>query len=178
MMDERNLGESNELVQFTQGELPRLFTGIRNRKKREWLAAVATTGRILESQRLTGIDRRFHYLWLEKDPDYPAAFERAKEMACDNAEDEVYRRGFQGYERSLSYQGKLTGDKIKEYSDTCAALWLNGARPEKYRYTKTEHSGTVQHAHAVFVKDMTDDDLRAFIGKRLERGQVKSGENG
>jgi hypothetical protein len=47
---------------------------IKNPKKRKWLAAIAICGRIAESERLSGVDSRFHYLWKEKDPDYPEAF--------------------------------------------------------------------------------------------------------
>jgi hypothetical protein len=110
-----------------------LFAVIHNKKKRQWLTAVASCGRLYESQRLTGVDRRFHYLWLKKDPDYPAAYEEAKSIACDAAEDEVWRRAFAGRDRPLSFKGKLTGDTIKEYSDLLAMFMLKGARPSKFR---------------------------------------------
>lgn len=51
-----------------------VFASIKNPKKRKWLAAIAICGRIAESEPLSGVDSRFHYLWKEKDPDYPEAF--------------------------------------------------------------------------------------------------------
>jgi hypothetical protein len=113
--------------------LERLFPGIRHAKKRKWLAAVASTGQLRVSQRLTGIDRRFHYLWMEKDPDYPAAYEKARSIAADAAEDEVWRRGVDGIERPLSFKGKLTGHYIREYSDNLLMFRMKGERPDKYR---------------------------------------------
>src|SRR5262249_23690041 len=88
------------------------------------------------SARITAANRYRHALSLlveGKRPDYPAAFDKAKEIACDAAEDEVWRREFTGIEKPLSYQGKLTGDKIREYADLLAMFWLKGARPAKYR---------------------------------------------
>ncbi len=113
---------------------PKLFDNIRHLKKRRWLAAYATTGGIRAASDLCGIDTRFHYLWLERDEtgEYAEAFERARQIACDNAEDEVYRRGFRGYQRELHYKGHKTGDTITEYSDALASLFLKANR-EQYR---------------------------------------------
>jgi hypothetical protein len=113
--------------------LERLFPHIHNPKKRSWLTAIALCGRMREAERLTGVDRRFHYLWRDKDPEYMPAFEHARSIACDEAEDEIFRRGISGIDHPLSFKGKLTGDVIKQYSDLLAIFWMKGARPEKYR---------------------------------------------
>jgi hypothetical protein len=113
--------------------IERLFKRIHHPKKRKWLAGYAICGQLRETSRITGIDMRFHYMWKEKDPNYLPAFEQAREIAADRAEDEVFRRGITGIDHPLSFKGKLTGDKIKQYSDLLAIFWLKGNRPEKYR---------------------------------------------
>jgi len=47
-------------------------------------------------------------------------------------EDEVVRRGIDGFDHPVIYEGKITGS-YKAYSDNLAMFFLKGLRPEKYR---------------------------------------------
>jgi hypothetical protein len=69
---------------------------------------------------------------LRRDKTYASAFEQAKQIAADHFEDEIYRRGFEGYDHPVIYQGKITAN-YTEYSDTLAIFALKGMRPENYR---------------------------------------------
>jgi hypothetical protein len=69
---------------------------------------------------------------LRRDKTYASAFEQAKQIAADHFEDEIYRRGFEGYDHPVIYQGEITGN-YTEYSDTLAIFALKGLRPQKYR---------------------------------------------
>ena len=113
---------------------PKLFYDIQHPKQRRFLAAYASTGGIRAAARLCGVDCRFHYLWLQRDESgsYAQAFDRARQIACDNAEDEIYRRGVNGYPRELHWKGHKTGESVTEYSDTLAMGFLKANR-EKYR---------------------------------------------
>jgi hypothetical protein len=56
---------------------------------------------------VAGIDRDYHYYWLKSDERYRTAFEQARQMAGDRAEDEVYRRGIEGFDHPVIYEGKI-----------------------------------------------------------------------
>ena len=118
----------------TRRELMSLFAGVESRRKKRWLAAFLCTGEIKETARVAGLSWPSHYNWLRDDPAYAQAFEVAKRITRDSAEDEVHRRAFRGYAKPVTYQGVIT-DTFIEYSDTLAQLWLKGNWPEKYRDT-------------------------------------------
>ena len=84
-----------------------------------------------------GIDRDYHYYWLKSDENYRLAFEQARQMAGDKAEDEVVRRGIEGFDHPIIYEGKITGT-YKAYSDNLAMFFLKGLRPERYRDNQAE----------------------------------------
>jgi hypothetical protein len=81
-------------------DMERVFSHIHNLKKRKWLAAIAVCGRMREAAEMAKVDRRFHYMWRDKDPEYMAEFERARSIACDAAEDEIFRRGIAGIDHT------------------------------------------------------------------------------
>jgi hypothetical protein len=103
-----------------------------NTKKRAFLAAFATAGGIRRASKLSKVDWRSHYHWLEADEDYKAAFEKARQLAGDFAEEEVYRRAFLGFDHPVTHQGEIT-TTYKDYSDTLAIFFLKGLKPERYR---------------------------------------------
>jgi hypothetical protein len=81
---------------------------------------------------LAGVHPDSHYYWLKTDESYAQAFEQARQMSGDRAEDEVYRRAFEGVDHPIIYEGKITGN-YKAYSDNLAMFFLKGLRPERYR---------------------------------------------
>lgn len=109
-----------------------LFTQFHNPKKRAFLAAFCQSGRIVSACKDACIHWTSHYHWLRKDKTYASAFEQAKQIAADHFEDEIHRRGFEGFDRPVIYQGEIRGC-YREYSDTLAIFALKGLRPEKYR---------------------------------------------
>jgi len=121
------------------------FSDIQHPQKRRWLAALAKTGRIRESERVTKIHARNHYVWLEKDPDYPALVDRAMAIAADFAEGEIFKRAFVGFKKPISYRGKIT-DWFTEYSDLLSIFWLKGAMPGKYRESLVSFTSTAPSA--------------------------------
>lgn len=109
-----------------------LFQGISNPKKRRFLAAFARCGCVVQAATDAGIHFTSHYNWLKNDPDYSEAFNRAREIAGDIAEGEIYRRAFLGFDHPVIYEGKIT-TTYKDFSDTLAMFWLKGLKPERYR---------------------------------------------
>ena len=126
------LNERREPEQPVEDDL--LFTTISNPKKRAFLAAFASCGHVVDAAKLAGISWTSHYNWLKEDDNvsYTEAFNRAREIAGDIAEGEIYRRAFLGFDHPVIYEGKIT-TTYKNYSDNLAMFWLKGLKPERYR---------------------------------------------
>jgi hypothetical protein len=123
----------NKALQIEDQTDSYLFPEITHPHKRAFLVGIAELGRITTAAKFAGVSRRIHYCWLADDPEYVIAFEKAKKYRGDTIEDALYHRGVEGIDRPLTYEGQLTGDVVKEYSDPCLILLAKGERPEKYR---------------------------------------------
>ena len=97
-----------------------------------FLAAFRTTACVRKAAQAAQIGRRRHYHWLKEDPDYRLAFERVKEEAIGDLEDEAVRRACEGWLKPVFYQGRPCGT-IRRYSDKLLIFLLKGWRPERYR---------------------------------------------
>lgn len=98
-------------------------------RKKRFLDAVRKDGTISGACRLSKISRITHYLWLSNDPVYVEAFRHAMEDAVDSAERELRRRGIDGYDEPVFYQGEQIA-RIKKYSDACLMFYMRGRRAE------------------------------------------------
>jgi hypothetical protein len=112
---------------------PSLFKEIRHPKKRAYVTALALTGNRTRAAELAGVERTTPYTrqWKE-DEELQEAVRRAKEMAADRIEDELYRRGVEGVEKPTGWYKGKQGGYVKEYDTTAAIFLLKGLRPEKY----------------------------------------------
>lgn len=118
-----------------------------------FLAVLATaTGTVSKACRAIGIDRRTAYNWKEDDEEFSKAWDAAIEESIDALEGEARRRGFEGVDKPVYFQGDRI-DTVKEYSDTMLSLVLKGRRANVFR-DKVEHSGPEGGAiqHEVTVK--------------------------
>lgn len=115
-----------------------------------FLAAYRVSGNITRAALAANISRDMHHRRMRTDPAYQMAFAEASEAALRNkaaeavrkaqeleddiafAEQEAYRRGVFGVERTKYWQGTPCGKEI-EYSDALLQFLLRGAKPEKYR---------------------------------------------
>jgi hypothetical protein len=120
------------------------FAQIRHLKKRGFLAAFSQCGNVTRAAEAADCDRHSHALWLKKDPDYAEAFEEARAMACDRIEQEIYRRGVEGWDEPAWYEGRQVG-VIRRYSDTLLIFLAKGMMPEKYK-DRAEQNHTLSPA--------------------------------
>jgi len=124
-------------------------------KKAKFLAALTEANSIGKAAAAAGIGRRTAYDWRDKDPDFAAAWDVAYEVGTDNLEDEATRRGRDGVDEPVYYQGAVCGT-IRRYSDTLLLAQLKARRPDKYRErTSTELTGKngaplFPHVHVTF----------------------------
>jgi len=157
----------NVIENHTRQNIIPLFRSVRQREQRAFLAAFLQTGRITKAAELAGIHYTTHYNWLKQSQAYADAFERAKEIAGDLAEDEVYRRAFEGYDHPVSYKGKIT-THYKAYSDILAMFFLKGLKPEKYRDSSPPPISGPTQFNIVFTNQPAEQRIRAETERILQ----------
>jgi len=152
---------------YTRQNIIPLFRSVRQREQRAFLAGFLQTGRITKAAEIAGIHYTTYYHWLKQSQAYAEAFEQAKGIAGDLAEDEVYRRVFEGYDHPVTYKGKITAH-YKAFSDILAMFWLKGLKPEKYRDSSSlPINGPTQFA-IVFTNQPAQQRMRAETERILQ----------
>lgn len=114
--------------------------GIRQPKRRAFLAAFCQTGNISEAARLAKVNRLSHYEWMQ-DKHYAKVFAQAQEIAGDYLEAVAWNRATNGWLEPVWYQGVQVGLVLKT-SDQLLMFLLKAIRPEKFRDNATiRHTG-------------------------------------
>ena len=140
MTDEIDRDVSDELAAATAA-VEALPNGIRQPKRRAFLAAYARCGNLSEAARIAGVNRLSHYEWLN-DERYAQVFEQAQDIAIDYLEAVARDRATKGWLEPVFYHGEVVGH-VRKYSDTLLIFLLKGARPDKFRDNATiRHTGT------------------------------------
>lgn len=118
-----------------------------NRSKRTdrvvetFLEVLRKTCNVSEACRKARVARRTAYEWRDADSAFAAAWKEAEDEAADRLEREAWRRGVEGVNKPVTYQGVITAT-YKEYSDRMLELLLKAHRPEKFKdRVSAEHSG-------------------------------------
>ncbi len=92
-----------------------------------FLEALKRTGLVTEACKIAGIARHTPYNWSKKSEEFAKTMEAARatgeKVLLDEVKREVRRRGLEGVEEPLSYQGKLTGHKVRKWSDLLLMYW-------------------------------------------------------
>jgi hypothetical protein len=158
----------------TQKREPKILSRPANKRTparmRAFLEAYQRTGRLTEAAKAAGVNRKTHYRKLETDPAYRKAFQEAEERAAQTLEDEAVRRGYQGVERPVMYQGKPVklGRRIlyvTTYSDMLLIALLKRFRPALYRsHVVTETTGSVDLAERLVAARRRLIEMRAAAG--------------
>lgn len=137
---------------------------IQHAEKRALLRAYEDCGSITQSASRAHVARLTHYDWMESDPAYASAFADVQERYAERLEREADRRGVEGVDHPVIYQGVITGT-YKEYSDNLLMFRLKGLLPDKYRERQQiEHGGNVavRHTHRVDLSALTEEELEAY----------------
>ena len=117
------------------------------KQKAAFLANLATTGDVSASCKASGLPRSTAYEWRDADPEFRAEWEKAQDQGTDALEDEAIRRGREGFEEPVFYQGVPVGT-VRKYSDALLTFMLKGRRPEKFKdRVANELSGSVGLTH-------------------------------
>lgn len=109
-----------------------------------FLCAYSIYGNTTQSCGFAGVDRTTFYQWMRRDPNFPEAFEAAKEDFADSLEQTAVRLARDGLKRYKFYQGVVIRDPVTnepyyemEFQPRLLEFLLKGARPEKYREQTT-----------------------------------------
>ncbi len=111
--------------------------------------------------------RRCVYRWRRDDPEFAAQWAEAMAIAGDLLEEEADRRGRDGYDEPVYFQGEERGAKRK-YSDALLLARLKAVRPDQYRERISMPSFGQQNV-TVVIRDFDSEDamLRLVAEKKL-----------
>lgn len=109
---------------------PVAATRLTPKKRAKFLKSLAETGNVSEAAKSIGASRPGLYKARDLDENLARAWDSALETASDTLIAEVRRRGLEGFEEELHYQGELTGDVVTKYSDVLLIFLVKGLRPE------------------------------------------------
>jgi hypothetical protein len=131
------------------------------RLKKAFLEHFRVYGNVTAACTAISVERSTAYKWLERDPDFAAAYKDAEIQATEVLEGEARRRAVEGVVTITPnyYRGELLSEVIEtKYSDTLLIFLLKARAPEKYRETvRQEHSGP-QGGPVVFTLKLGDGD--------------------
>ena len=112
--------------------MPRGRSGRTDSARETFLATLRESCNVSEAARQAGIARSGAYEWRDADPEFAAAWAEAEQEAADKLEREAWRRGVEGVDKPVTFQGAITAT-YKEYSDRMLELLLKAHRPEKFK---------------------------------------------
>jgi len=156
------------------------FSHLQHPKKRAFLTAFAQIGIVRQAAKAADINRGTHNNWLN-DPspegdEYRAAFELAKQYACEYLELEAFRRATQGVDEPIYQGGEQVGIR-RRYSDTLLIFLMKAAMPEKYADRRYEHRTNIEikdQQIELAVEKLSIEQLQA-VTKLLENAGEAAG---
>lgn len=114
--------------------MPRVITANMWAKSREgFLEALRQGMSVSAAVKASGMGQTYLYERKKTDEEFAKDWDAAIEVGSDMIEDEIKRRGVDGWDEPLAFQGQLTGDVVRKYSDTLLIFLAKARRPEKFR---------------------------------------------
>lgn len=104
-----------------------------------FLASYGMTCNISAAARACDMARSSHFRWLKEDPDYPALFAEAKELAHQVLMDSAVEKATVGWLEPVFHNGQQCGT-ITKRSDRLHEVLLKGAFREQFS-DRIEHTG-------------------------------------
>jgi hypothetical protein len=140
--------------------------------KMVFLRAFARHGIISDGTLAAGITYRTFYRWRKEDETFNEDCKTAVTMANDLMEREARRRGVEGFERPIIYQGEITGE-YTDYSDALLTTLMKGNKPEKYK-ERTQLSGSVGRPMTLD-EETKEDVVSSILGMIKNKPDPKGG---
>lgn len=124
---------------------------------RRFFAELASTGAIVRSCKRCKIGKRKINRLREDYEDFEQKMQESLSKYVEDMESEADRRGMQGVDKAVYFQGEIVGYE-KKYSDDLLKFRLRGLRPERYR---DNHPGSGQNLVAPIINIYLPDNKRA-----------------
>lgn len=139
--------------------------------QKKFLASYAQLGNITLAAQAAKVSRNSHARWMDEE-EYRAAFTEAQEHSVDLLVGEARRRGCEGWEEPVVYQGGLCYEKrpdgkkstkplvIRKFDSNLLMFLIKQARPE-FRDTwkgELKHSGAIA-TQTLDVSNLSDEQL-------------------
>lgn len=133
-----------------------------------FIRVLRETCNVTDAARAAGWSRRqTAYEWRDVDAEFAADWDEAEQEAADKLEREAWRRGVEGTDKPVTFQGVITAT-YKEYSDRMLELLLKAHRPEKFKERlAAELTGKNGGAIETRSAEMTPEQRRAEIQRLL-----------
>lgn len=96
-----------------------------------FLKCFAECGIVTHACKHANIVRQNIWVW-NKDPEFAARFEEARQEALEKLELEMWRRAHDGWDEPVWYKGEQCG-VVRRYDSALLMFALRGLAPEKYR---------------------------------------------
>lgn len=150
-------------------------TKFTDQAREKFLTILRATCNVAEAARTCGISRRCAYDHRAADPDFAAAWDEAEQEAADALEREAWRRGVEGTDKPVVYQGVITAT-YKEYSDRMLEILLKAHRPDKFveRQELTGKGGGAIQTEDVSL--LTPEERAVRIGAIIAAAKKRAGE--
>ena len=147
-------------------------TKLTDRVKAKFLTVLREHCNVSEAARACGIARQYAYEVRGRDEAFAKLWIEAEQEAADKLEREAWRRGVEGTDKPIVYQGEVTGT-YKEYSDRMLELLLKAHRGEKFKERADVPTHNVQiNVIKWMVLNGPGDQGRADIRAALEAEPV------
>ena len=133
---------------------------VTNLHQRAFLAGFVVGKGIKAAERLSGVNSKSHYGWLETDTRYCERFQLARTMLADMGEEEAYRRAFSGYDTPVIHRGKIKS-WYKSYSDSLAMFLLRGMKSRVYGPHAVDYDSSPPSAIEITIKREGEETKQA-----------------
>lgn len=100
-------------------------------KQRKFLKILRETFNFSKSAKKAGANVSTIYAYMNACPEFKKLVDEARSAACDDMEEEAYRRAVHGTAKDVYHQGQVVGKEMV-YSDRLMELMLKGHKPEVY----------------------------------------------
>lgn len=152
-------------------------TKLTAKKRQEFLGALAAGDTVKHAAAAIGLARGYVYQLREADAAFRAEWEAAYVEGTEAIEQEIKRRGVDGWDEPV-YQGGQKVGVVRKHSDTLLIFLAKGRDPERWRENiSVEQKGRVQHDHThsgrIDLRQATASELEV-----LEALAVRSHANG
>ena len=101
------------------------------KQKENFLVLLKETCNVSKSAELAGFAAKTAYNHRDKDAEFREKWDAIEIEVKDKVEGEIWRRGVEGIDKPIFYQGKPVAT-VKEYSDRMLELLARGHMPERY----------------------------------------------